>query len=96
MRYQIDFRILKDNLERFNKYEKRRNLRSERRDTDTSTNKEDSLIIQEILTCTSKWPVNHDTRESAVDRWVRVCTNNLTTGRSLIFLLREVATDSQR
>ncbi len=96
MRYQMDLRILPGNSERLDKSEKRGNLRGKRRDTNTSTNKEDSFIIQEVLTSTSKWPVNHDTRESAVDRWIRVCAYNLTAGRRLIFLLGEVAANSQR
>jgi hypothetical protein len=74
-------------------------LRSERRYTNTSTDKQDRLVVQEVLAGTSKRSINHDTGQSAVQRGVRGSADNLATRANVAFasftafvtLLREVA-----
>ena len=45
-----------------------RDLRSKRSDTDTSTDQEDRLILQEILTGASERTVDHDSGQNLADR----------------------------
>ena len=43
-------------------------LRSERSDTNTSTNQKDGLILEEILASTSKRAINHDSGQNLANR----------------------------
>lgn len=71
--------------------------RRERRDTDTSTDEEDGLIVQEVLGRRAEGTVNHDTGEDTVDGRVRRSANNLAAGLALFAptLLPEVTADSR-
>jgi hypothetical protein len=66
---------------------KKRDVRSERSDTNTSTDEEDRLVIKELLRRSTKGTVNHDTRKSAVHRGVGVRADNLATGGVLAALV---------
>lgn len=87
IRYQIDFRILFPILGPVDATDKDKYSRSERCNTDTSTNKQDGFIIQIILTRTAKRTIYHDTRKRAIDRWVVNGANNLPTSRCISFTL---------
>ena len=99
MRYQIDFRILQVKHMRMRLAERGEQYsRSEGCDTNTGTNKQNGLELQEIFTSTAKWTIDHDTREGAVHRGVSTCTDNFAAHGSLSFsafvaLLGEIAAD---
>ena len=69
--------------------------RRERRHTDTSTNEQDSLVVEEVLGRGAKRTVDHDTRQNAVHGRVRSRADDLA-ARILLALAFpvEVAADS--
>ena len=69
--------------------------RGERRHTDTSTDEQNGLIVEEVLGRGAEGTVNHDTREHAVNRGVSGGADNLAAGVLLALALPlEVTADS--
>lgn len=63
-----------------------RNLRGEWRNTNTSTDKQNSFIVQKVLRRATKWTIDHDAWKCPVQGWVRVGAYHHTTD-SIYFLL---------
>ncbi len=69
--------------------------RRERRDTDTGTDEENRLVVQEVLGRGAERTIDHHTGENTVDRRVRGGADDLASGLVLLALalLVKVATD---
>jgi hypothetical protein len=72
------------------------NSRCKGSDTNTSTDEQHGLKVQEIFTSAAERAIDHDTGQSAVQRWIGVGPDDLSTSRrfalsALVTLLREVA-----
>lgn len=67
-------------------------LRSERSNTDTSADEQDSFIFEKVFRSTTEWAVNHDTRESPVQRRIGVSADDGTATLFLFFCI-EIATN---
>lgn len=72
------------------------NSRSKGSDTNTSTDEQNGLKVQEIFTGAAERTIDHDTGQSAVQGRIGVCPDDLSTSRrfalsALVTFLREVA-----
>ena len=82
----------------------RKHARSKWRNANTGSDKQDSLVFQEILTGTAEWAINHDPRQVLVERSRLSSGNNhtssgdlrvLVTARILLWTpFREIASQS--
>lgn len=97
MRYQIDFNILyrrissklQDLSEKAKCY-----VRCEWGHTNTSTNEQHGLILQEVLACASEGAIHHNPRQDTVDRWGHYHrTRNIATFLALTAFSVEIASE---
>ena len=72
-----------------------RNSRGKWCNTDTSTDKQDSFIVQKVLRRATEWTIDHDAWKCPVQGWVRVGAYHHTTDGIYFLLLLgiEIATE---
>lgn len=70
-----------------------RNLRGKWRNANTSTDKQDRFVVQEVLRSAAKWTIDHDTRKRPVKGWVRVGAYHHATISIYLLLGIEIATE---